>query len=178
MLLAFALTAGLAPPPTVSRVPCSTSLLEDVVDAARAALSAEDVDGRDRDGSWCLDARRLQLEDALGGLRGRKLAWWLDAPRPLRATAVHDLRLDVSVVALPGGAELPAGAPYPAGAIILVKPLLGTFECRRVRRDGGGATMELMRKQLRASDACFTLGGGAWHEWRSLPGVASAFVRR
>ena len=59
-------------------------LLTPVVNAAIAAASSYNGQGKERDGSWCCEPERLALEGALRGLHGRKLAWWLDAPRPLR----------------------------------------------------------------------------------------------
>ena len=71
---------------------------------------------------------------ALDGLRGRKKAWWIDSPRPLRSVLSRGRRHEISVVALPGGTELPPAA-FPAGSLLFCRPLLGQIEVRRVRRD-------------------------------------------
>ena len=83
-----------------------------------------DVDAKDRDGTWCIEANRLALLEALRGTRGRKQLWWMDAPRPLRCIASRGERHEISVVALPTGCLLPAHA-FPSGSVIFLQPLLG-----------------------------------------------------
>ena len=173
---------GLAPslqPPGAAATPSSSSSpLDAVVVAASAALADESAldQGKERDGSWCPPARVLDLERSVRGLRGRKLAWWLDAPRPLRAVTSIGLRHEISIVALPGSTSLPPAA-YPSGSIILVQPLLGQIECRRLRMEARGPPLELMRRTLKHTDSCMNLGGGASHEWKGTAGVASAFLQ-
>ena len=183
MVHGLAPPAGLAPPsglapPTLLQPPPATGvqsipLLDGVAAAAVECLAVEQVNGRERDGSWCVDEQKDDLLRALRGLRGRKLAWWLDAPRALCAHYIRGPRLDISVIALPGGSSL-LQDPYPAGAVILVEPLLGQVEVRRVRQQD---RQELMRKTLRAEDETFSLAGGAMHEWVGTAGVASAFLQ-
>ena len=155
------------PPPTGIPSP----LIAQIEEAALECLAVENAEGRDRDLSWMVASERAALEKTLFGLRGRKLAWWLDAPRPLRALAAKGPRHDISVVALPGGTRLPP-ASYPEGSLILVEPLLGQFDVRRIRGD-----QELMRKTLRAADSCMDLAGGCLYEWQGAPGVASALLQ-
>ena len=173
-----ALSPTLEPPNTPATARAAASPLDTVVDAALAALEDESClgQGKERDGSWCAQPRVLELQRSLRGLRGRKLAWWLDAPRPLRSVTANGARHEVSIVALPGASMLPAAA-YPAGSVILVQPLLGQIECRRVRIEPNAPSRELMRRTLKHTDACMNLVGGACHEWYGTAGVASAFLQ-
>ena len=177
----FLLAAALAPSPSLKLPganPIAAAPLESVVEATFAALADESAlaEGRERDGSWCVQERVQVLEDAMSGLRGRKLAWWLDAPRPLRAVPSSGPRHEVSIVALPGASSLPAAA-YPAGSIIIVKPLLGQINCRRLRLEANKPSLELMRRTMKYTDPCMNLFGGACHEWSGTAGVASAFLQ-
>lgn len=113
------------------------------------------------------------------GLRARKLAWWLDAPRPLRAVVARGLKFEASVVALPSGCDLPPAA-FPRGSVLFCAPLLGQFNVRRVRFDITGKDappIELMKRTLRQGDAPLFLSGGSCHEFRSGAGIASAFLQ-
>lgn len=162
-----------APPPATGT---RSALLDAVEEAASVCLSKQRGDGREGGLAWCDEPSREALERTLQGLRGRKLAWWLDTPVPLRAAYTRGARLDISVVALPGGTILRASA-YPSGALILVAPLLGQSELRQLAPQDGAAPQELERTTLRADDALIDLAGGALHEWRGTPGVASAFLQ-
>ena len=161
-----------APPPATG---VQSALLDAVEEAASICLSKQRGDGREGGLAWCDEPSREALERTIRGLRGRKLAWWLDTPLPLRAAYTRGPRLDISVVALPGGTTLPASA-YPSGALILVAPLLGQAEVLTLT--GGAPAEELSRTALRAEDdALLDLEGGAPHEFRGTPGVASAFLQ-
>jgi len=179
--IALAAALALAPmrstptPASMDVASSSSPHLATVLRATADALSTTDVDAKDRDGSWCFDAQREALVASMRGLRGRKTAWWLDAPRALRCVASIGERHEVSIVALPAGRELPAAA-FPPGSLIVCQPLLGQFECRRVRLDGTTA-LELMRKTLTPSGPPAVLSGGACHEFLGNPGVASAFLQ-
>ena len=72
---------------------------------------------------WCFNANQKLVAAAMDGLRGRKKAWWIDSPRPLRAVISRCVRHEISVLALPGGTELPATA-FPAGSLLFCRPLL------------------------------------------------------
>eukprot|EP00966_Prymnesium_polylepis_P289993 6698754-Prymnesium_polylepis.1 len=102
---------GRLPPPPPK------SVLEVVTQAAQAALGADGCydEGRDRDGTWCTDEAKAAVEEACRGLRAQKKAWWLDAPRPLRAVTAAGDHFEVSIVCLPGGETLPPAA-YPGGS--------------------------------------------------------------
>lgn len=172
--------AALAPPtlPTSPDAPALTSSvhLDPLLEAVATALDTCDVDAKDRDGTWCFSANQDLVSDAMAGLRGRKKAWWIDSPRPLRAVVSRGKRHEIAVVALPGGTELPA-ASFPAGSLLFCRPLLGQVEVRRVRADGAGV-LETMRKTITpAEPAALALGGGPCHEFRGAPGVASAYLQ-
>ena len=179
-ILFFGAIVGLAPMPTFTPPPTSSPFLDAVLDATNIALDSCDVTAKDRDGSWCFDANQELVADALNGLRGRKKAWWLDSPRPLRSIISRGSRHEISVVALPGGTELPA-ASFPAGSLLFFRPLLGQIEVRRVRRSENSPDMpplELMRKTLTPTDPkALVLSGGSCHEFRAQPGVASGFLQ-
>jgi hypothetical protein len=161
-----------APPPATG---VQSALLDAVEEAASIFLSKQRGDGREGGLAWCDKPSREALERTIRGLRGRKLAWWLDTPLPLRAAYTRSPRLDISVVALPGGTTLPASA-YPSGALILVAPLIGQAEVLTLT--GGAPAEELARTALRAEDdALLDLEGGASHEFRGTPGVASAYLQ-
>ena len=165
-----ALAPTLTPPPATGT---RSALLDAVEEAAFACLQVQRNDGREGDLTWCDEATRAALARTISGLRGRKLAWWLDAPQPLRAAYTRGSRLDISVLALPGGTTLPAPA-WPSGSLILVTPLLGQAEVRQV----DGAAEDLMRTMLRADDGLvLDLEGGVVHEWSGAPGVASALLQ-
>ena len=154
-------------------------LLQSVADAAIAAVSNVDPDAQEAYGDWIRDERRLACIAALQGLRGRKLVWWLDSPRPLRVVAARGQKYELSVVGLPGGSMLPPAA-YPRGSVIFCAPLLGQFTVRRLRFDITGKTetpIELMKRSLTFGDKPLLLSGGSCHEFIGLPGVASAFVQ-
>ena len=164
-----------APPPATGT---QSALLDSVEEAASICLSKQRGDGREGGLAWCDEPSREALERTIRGLRGRKLAWWLDTPLPLRAAYTRGPRLDISVVALPGGTTLPASA-YPSGALILVAPLLGQAEVLTLT-GGAARPEELARTALRAEeeeDVLLDLEGGASHEFRGTPGVASAFLQ-
>ena len=164
-----------APPPATGT---QSALLDAVEEAASICLSKQRGDGREGGLAWCDEPSREALERTIRGLRGRKLAWWLDTPLPLRAAYTRGPRLDISVVALPGGTTLPASA-YPSGALILVAPLLGQAEVLTLT-GGAARPEELARTALRAEeeeDVLLDLEGGASHEFRGTPGVASAFLQ-
>ena len=164
-----------APPPATGT---QSALLDAVEEAASICLSKQRGDGREGGLAWCDEPSREALERTIRGLRGRKLAWWLDTPLPLRAAYTRGPRLDISVVALPGGTTLPASA-YPSGALILVAPLLGQAEVLTLT-GGAAPPEELARTALRAEeeeDVLLGLEGGASHEFRGTPGVASAFLQ-
>ena len=163
-----------APPPATGT---QSALLDAVEEAASICLSKQRGDGREGGLAWCDEPSREALERTIRGLRGRKLAWWLDTPLPLRAAYTRGPRLDISVVALPGGTTLPASA-YPSGALILVAPLLGQAEVLTLT-GGAAPPEELARTALRAEeeDVLLDLEGGASHEFRGTPGVASAFLQ-
>ena len=169
--LLLATAGGLLHPPP---------LLTSVVDAAIAAASSYNEQGKERDGSWCCEPERRALESTLRRLHGKKLAWWLDAPRPLRAVAARGAKYEVSVVALPGGCSLPPAA-FPRGSVIYCAPLLGQFTVRRLRFDITGKTstpIELMKRVLKAGTGKPTLlPGGPCHSYEGVPGVASAFIQ-
>ena len=109
-ILFFGAIVGLAPMPTFTPPPPSSPFLDAVLDATNIALDSCDVTAKDRDGSWCFDANQELVADALNGLRGRKKAWWLDSPRPLRSIISRGSRHEISVVALPGGTPRPRAA--------------------------------------------------------------------
>jgi len=157
----------------------TATLLQAVKEASEAAVMVTNYQGKERDGSWCVDQFKQDLLGTMNGLRGRKLAWWLDAPRPLKAVVARGDRYEISVLALPGGNML-EGAAYPNGAIILAQPLLGEVQCRRVRLQQGRAPVEMMRRKLRNSEEDtppLGLFGGCCHEWSSSAGIASAFLQ-
>ena len=149
-------------------------LLQAVVGAAKRAVADPDPGGQEAYGDWIREELSAPCADALTGLRGRKLVWWLDAPRPLRAVAARGAKYEVSVVALPGGCSLPPAA-FPRGSVIYCAPLLGQFTVRRLRFDitGKGDAIELMRRTLKQGDAPLVLSGGSCHEYRCAPGVAA-----
>ena len=159
-------------------------LLKTVVEATEAAIANVNAGGQEAYGDWMGDKERLQLIEALRGLRGRKLVWWLDAPRPLRVVAARSAKYEISIVCLPRGQQLPPAA-VPRGSVILCQPLLGQFDVRRLRFDITGkasvAPIELMRRTLRYGDvklgAPLLLSGGSCHEFVGKPGIASAFLQ-
>ena len=155
-------------------------LLEAVVGAAERAVADPDPGGQEAYGDWIREELSAACTDALTGLRGRKLVWWLDAPRPLRAVAARGAKYEVSVVALPGGCSLPPAA-FPRGSVIYCAPLLGQFTVRRLRFDITGKTstpIELMKRVLKAGTGKPTLlPGGPCHSYEGVPGVASAFLQ-
>ena len=63
--------------------PLDDRLLEAVVGAAERAVADPDPGGQEAYGDWIREELSAPCTDALTGLRGRKLVWWLDAPRPL-----------------------------------------------------------------------------------------------
>ena len=162
-----------APPPATG---VQSALLDAVEEAASICLSKQRGDGSEGGLAWCDEPSRKALERTIRGLRGRKLAWWLDTPLPLRAAYTRGPRLDISVVALPGDTTLPASA-YPSGALILVAPLLGQATVRSL--SSGAPAEEVARTALRAEDDALVvdLEGGAPHEFQGTPGVASALLQ-
>ena len=153
-------------------------LLQSVADAAIAAVSNVDPDAQEAYGDWIRDERRLACIAALQGLRGRKLVWWLDSPRPLRVVAARGQKYELSVVGLPGGSMLPPAA-YPRGSVIFCACRSDSLRCR-LRFDITGKTetpIELMKRSLTFGDKSLLLSGGSCHEFIGLP-VASAFVRQ
>ena len=159
-------------------------LLKTVVEATEAAIANVNAGGQEAYGDWMGDKERLQLIEALRGLRGRKLVWWLDAPRPLRVVAARSAKYEISILCLPRGQQLPPAA-VPRGSVILCQPLLGQFDVRRLRFDITGkasvAPIELMRRTLKHGDvklgAPLLLSGGSCHEFIGKPGIASAFLQ-
>jgi len=151
-----------APPPAIGT---PSALLDAVVEAAVACLRVQGADACDGDLAWCDGSSRAALERQLSGLRGRKLAWWLDAPQPLRAAYARGSRLDVSVVALPAGTALPASA-YPPDSLVLATPLLGE---PAVHRPGGSGRSLL-------AETVTSLAGGDL-QWTGAPGAASALLQ-
>ena len=98
---ALAPTLPTAPSTGASATPNASPLLEAVLESVNTALETCDIDAKDRDGSWCFDANQQRVAGAMEGLRGRKMAWWLDSPRPLRSIVDRGRRHEISVVALP-----------------------------------------------------------------------------
>ena len=176
------LSALLAPPagvaPLSNRLP--PSVLSSVINAAVAAASSYNGQGKERDGSWCCEPERRALESSLRGLRGKKLAWWLDAPRPLRALVDNGPHHEISIICLPGGGSLPPAA-YPSGAVMFAQPLIGQLKIRRLRlSEVAGSTappIELMTRDISAGGEPLSLLGGCVHEWSAQPGVASAMLQ-
>ena len=172
---------ALAPRPALATAypPIDDALLAAIVDAAERAVADPDPGGQEAYGDWVRAELRAACAEALLGLRGRKLAWWLDAPRPLRAVAARGAKYEVSVVALPGGCTLPPAA-FPRGSVLFCVPLLGQFTVRRLRFDITGKTstpIELMKRVLKSgAKPCF-LAGGCCHSFEGVPGVASAFLQ-
>ena len=92
-----------APPPATG---VQSALLDAVEEAASICLSKQRGDGSEGGLAWCDEPSRKALERSIRGLRGRKLAWWLDTPLPLRAAYTrqterchskgHDLLAQVS----------------------------------------------------------------------------------
>ena len=84
----FLAAAGALPAPArlpvAAPTPDQMRLLAPCVAAAKLALTTTDDQGKDRDGSWCVAQLQQSLVDSVASLRGRKLAWWIDAPRALR----------------------------------------------------------------------------------------------
>lgn len=163
---------GTGPPPL-------DSLLAAVVAATEECITNPDADAQEAYGDWCQKPRREALIEALGGLRGRKLAWWLDAPRPLRAVVARGAKYEVSIVCLPSGLALPPAA-FPRGSVLLAQPLLGSLFVRRLRYDITGSTatpIELMKRRLSYGDKPQMLAGGSCHEFVGVAGTASAFLQ-
>lgn len=161
----------------------TVGLLQPLDDLAAKAVDAPDPNGRERDGSWLRENNRQEIQQQMAGLTARKRAWWLDAPRPLRAVVACDERYELSLLALPGGTTLDAAA-YPAGSNIFCQPLVGEASCRRVRLQTGAPSLTLMERSLRARMARnsgswlpLSLSGGACHEWSAAPGVAAAVLQ-
>jgi hypothetical protein len=155
-------------------------LLTPIVDAAIAAASSYNGQGKERDGSWCCEPERLALEGALRGLHGRKLAWWLDAPRPLRALVASGPHHEVAIICLPGGLSLPPAA-YPSGSVLFAQPLVGQLKVRRLRLSevagSDEAPIELMSRSISAGGEPLSLLGGCVHEWSAMQGIASAMLQ-
>lgn len=154
-------------------------LLQTCVEATMACVADPDPNAQEAYGDWCRDNEREALLAAMRGLRGRKLAWWLDAPRPLRAVIARGPKYEVSVVALPNGQALPPAA-WPRGSVMLCQPLLGHFTVRRLRYDITGKDekpIELMKRALRFGDKPLMLSGGSCHEFVGVPGAAAAFLQ-
>ena len=155
-------------------------LLTPVVNAAIAAASSYNGQGKERDGSWCCEPERLALEGALRGLHGRKLAWWLDAPRPLRALVASGPHHEVAIICLPGGLSLPPAA-YPSGSVLFAQPLVGQLKVRRLRLSevagSDEAPIELMSRSISAGGEPLSLLGGCVHEWSAMQGIASAMLQ-
>jgi len=150
-----------------------------IVDATQVASTDIDHQAQEAYGDWCKELRRAKILDSLRGLRARKLAWWFDSEKPLRAVLARTLKYEISVIALPGGVSLPSAA-LPRGSLIFCQPLLGQFEVRRLRYDITGKTeapMELMKRVLRQGGATQFLSGGSCHDFKSTPGLASAFLQ-
>ena len=170
-------TAGglLRPPPLLT-----PPLLTSVVDAAIAAASSYNEQGKERDGSWCCEPERRALESTLRGLHGKKLAWWLDAPRPLRALVASGAHHEVSIICLPGGVSLPPAA-YPSGSVLFAQPLVGQLKIRRLRLSevagSDEAPIELMSRSISAGGEPLSLFGGCVHEWGAMQGIASAMLQ-
>ena len=159
--------------------PVDDALLKAIVEAAEAAVSNVDNDGQEAYGDWIRNEERLACIAALEGLRGRKLVWWLDSPRPLRSVVARSPKYEVSIVALPGDATLPAAA-FPRGSNIFCVPLLGQFSVRRLRFDITGRVetpIELMKRTLNFGVKPLLLSGGSCHEFTGTVGVASAFLQ-
>ena len=153
--------------------------LERVIDAVSECLSNVDIGAQESYGDWCRKDERNALLQSLIGLRARKLAWWLDAPLPLRSIAARGLKYELSVVALPGGSVLPPAA-FTRGSVMFCAPLLGQFDVRRVRFDITGKDappIELMKRTLRQGDKPLFLSGGSCHEFKSVAGIASAYLQ-
>ena len=177
----FLRNAARGPPPVLSTAledALACPHLQSVLVAAQRAVANPDLDAQESYGDWCRDVERCGVLDSLRGIRGRKKAWWLDSPRPLRVVVARGAKHEVSIVALPGSQELPPAA-FPRGSIIACQPLLGQFDVRRVRFDitGKGDAIELMRRTLKQGDAPLVLSGGSCHEYRCAPGVAAAFLQ-
>ena len=154
-------------------------LLEELVAAAEACVLDPDPDAQEAYGDWCRDGARERLVEALRGLRGKKLAWWLDAPRPLRAVIARGSKYEISVVCLPNGQTLPPAA-WPRGSVSFCQPLLGRFSVRRLRFDITGKVetpIELMKRQLTFGDKPLMLSGGSCLEFTGVPGAAAAFLQ-
>ena len=159
--------------------PVDDALLLAIIQAAEAAVSNVDNNGQEAYGDWIRNDARLGCIDALEGLRGRKLVWWLDSPRPLRSVVARSPKYEVSIVALPGGTTLPAAA-FPRGSNIFCVPLLGQFSVRRLRFDITGQVetpIELMKRTLNFGGKPMLLSGGSCHEFAGTTGVASAFLQ-
>ena len=174
--LLLATAGGLLRPPPLLTPPLLTS----VVDAAIAAASSYNEQGKERDGSWCCEPERRALESTLRGLHGKKLAWWLDAPRPLRALVASGAHHEVSIICLPGGVSLPPAA-YPSGSVLFAQPLVGQLKIRRLRLSevagSDEAPIELMSRSISAGGEPLSLYGGCVHEWGAMQGIASAMLQ-
>lgn len=166
----------------------SEMLSSRIAQLAAQAVSWQPGQGRERDGTWCHEPYKQELVEALRGLRGAKQAWWLDSPQPLRAVLARGDRYEVSVLALPGETRV-APAAYPAGSVLLLQPLAGELECRRLRLQMQAPPIELMRKTLLAGAPSKSaprrgvareplhLFGGCCHEFIGKPGIASAMLQ-
>ena len=157
--------------------------LDPLISAIEAVYANVDEAAQEAYGEWCRNDEKDGVSAALSNLRGRKLVWWLDAPRPVRAVVARTLKYEVSVVGLPGGSELPPAA-FPRGSIIFCQPLLGRFEVRRLRfditdeaRGLASRPIELMKRALTQGDKPYFLAGGSCHEFRTAQGVSSAFLQ-
>eukprot|EP00316_Scyphosphaera_apsteinii_P011372 CAMPEP_0119306602 /NCGR_PEP_ID=MMETSP1333-20130426/7315_1 /TAXON_ID=418940 /ORGANISM="Scyphosphaera apsteinii, Strain RCC1455" /LENGTH=703 /DNA_ID=CAMNT_0007309939 /DNA_START=95 /DNA_END=2206 /DNA_ORIENTATION=+ len=153
--------------------------LQEVIAATQACVCNPDPDAQEAYGDWCRDKHREALIESLSGLRGKKLAWWLDAPRPLRAVVGHGSKYEVSVVCMPAGSALPPAA-FPRGSVLLCQPLLGIFTVRRLRFDITGKSekpIELMKRSLRFGDKPLILSGGSCHEFTGGTGTSAAFLQ-
>ena len=172
-------------PPQIIALPYASSdiaqndELRAVRDSVINAIENIDPDGQEAYGDWIREDMRKAVLAALTGLRGRKLFWWLDAPRPVRVVIARDTKFEIALVGLPGGATLPAAA-FPRGSVMFCQPLLGSFTLRRLRFDITSkveAPIELMKRTLKAGDKPLLMPGGACHEYFGLPGVASAYLQ-
>ena len=180
-LLLPSASALLAPPAGVApKVAGQASVLETLTAAVVAATESYNGQGKERDGSWCYDKDQRAVESALRGLSGKKLAWWLDAPRPLRAVVSSGTNHEVSIICLPGGSQLPAAA-FPSGSVCFAQPLVGQLTIRRLRlpedRRSDAAPIELMTRTIAQGGEPLSLLGGCVHEWSSNAGIASAMLQ-
>jgi hypothetical protein len=165
--------------PYVSPALDESEELRQVLEKTRAAVSNFDVDAQEAYGDWCREPERQALIAALDGLRGRKLVWWLDAPKPVRSVLARDPKHEISIVGLPSGMALPPAA-FPRGSIIFCVPLLGQFTVRRLRFDITGKVetpIELMKRTLKFGGKPQLLAGGSCHEFVCAAGATACFLQ-